>query len=264
MTTNAPNNDPAAKNPDPSSTSFLPEAFRDNPSLKDFKSLDDLLNSHLQLRSTVGADKNSVIKIPHDGPIPDEVWKRLGKPEKYELSEGALSLMSDKDRAKFLDTANKSNLTKGQFHDLTTMLDAQMKENVAAAKEQATAQRAQAEAALKAALGEAYDQNINLAKNTLETFNKGELWQEFDKSGLTSNPGLINLLAEISKLTADDGIVEGQRATSYSLTPEQAKDEIASLRADPEFMKRYTSDVPGHKEAVARMHKLYQTQYPNG
>lgn len=245
----------------PFSPDLLPEAYRNNETFKNFKSWDDVFKSHDEARRLIGADKNTVFRIPPDGTITPDIWKKLGRPEKYEIGHGLLETMSPAARAQFLDAANAANLTAAQFETLQTALDKTGKAEVAGAQAKLQNERQAAEAAMRLQFGEAYDQNLNLAKDVLITFGHPELWDTLDKSGLAHNPGFVNVMAEIGKLLGDDKIVGGQ-PTTFSLTPEQASDEIAHKLADPAFSKRYfDSQAIGHAEAVKEMQRLYNAKF---
>ena len=245
----------------PYSPDVLPEAFRGSETFKNFKSWDDVFKSHEEARRLIGADKSTVFRIPHGGDIPADVWKRLGKPDKYEIASGLLSNMSDSGKQAFLDAANKANLTAAQFETIQTALDNSGRADSEAASKAVALEKQAAEAQLRAQLGDAYDQNINLAKDVLVTFEHPELWDAIEKSGLVRNAGFVNLMAEIAKLSGDDKIVSGGRS-EFALTPDQAAHELDAKRTDKEFMERYTNAAaPGHKEAVAEMQRLYQAKF---
>ena len=73
----------------------------------------------------------------------------------------------------------------------------------------------------------------------------------------------VKLFAKIG-----EGIAEGKSdvasARSFTMTPDQAKQEIARYNRDPEFMKAYSSgDHTGHQAAVDRMNGLYRLAFPD-
>ncbi len=245
----------------PYSPDLLPEAYRQSETFKNFKSWDDVFKSHEEARRLIGANKATVFRIPDGEDVPAEVWKKLGKPDKYEIPAGMLDTFTPDAKSALLDSANRGNLTANQFNELLTSLDKQGKADFGAAQSKLQTDRQAAEAQARLALGDAYDQNVNLAKDVLVAFEHPELWDTIDQSGLTRNPGFLNLMAEMGKLLGDDKIIEGQ-AASFSLTPDQAGNEIIAKRSDANFMKRYTdANAPGHKEAVAELQRLYQAKY---
>ncbi len=261
MTTETQNTTNPTQTLPPYSPDLLPEAYRTSETFKNFKTWDDVFKSHDEARRMIGADKATVFRIPDGQDIPADVWKKLGKPDKYEIPGGMLDTFTPTAKSALIDSANRGNLTANQFNELLTSLDKQGKADFSEAQSKLQLSRQAAEAQAKLALGDAYDQNVNLAKDVLVAFQHPELWDTIDQSGLTRNPGFLNLMAEIGKLMGDDKIIDGQ-AAQFSLTPEQAGNEIITKRSDENFMKRYTdANAPGHKEAVAELQRLYQAKY---
>jgi len=245
----------------PFSLDVLPEQFRTNPIFKDFKSWEGLLTSHEGAVKKIGVPADQLLRVNPDGSMPPETRAKLGIPDKYEfpLDIQNAPAFSDARKQELTDYATKNNLSKTQFDQLVRTEDAYSQKTTAAQAELAKNQRIAAEAALKTALGDAYDQNINLAKDALDTFKKKGLWDVLDKANLTTDPEVINFLAEIGKIGSEEAPIEGQRAGGgFKLTPNQAQAEINAKRADPVFNKAYRdAAAPNHAEAVAEMTRLY-------
>ena len=53
----------------------------------------------------------------------------------------------------------------------------------------------------------------------------------------------------------------GRQGTSV-LTPEQAKNEIAQLHGNAQFMEAYQTSGPSHEDAIKRMTELHDFAYP--
>ncbi len=250
----------------PFSLDILPEAFRTSPIFKDFKSWEGVLKSHEEAVKKLGVPAAQLLRLNPDGTLPPEGYARLGKPEKYTFPVDIKNApaFSDARRAELIEYANTNNLTAKQFEALVRTEDNySIKTSTAQAEAQKQA-RATAEAALKTALGEAYSQNINLAKDALTTLEHPELWDTLDKAGLTTDPALIDFLSEIAKLSGDDDIVNGEgSAASFKLSPNQAGATIRAKQSDAAFMKAYnTATDPAHADAVAEMKRLFQAAYP--
>jgi hypothetical protein len=237
----------------------LPEDIRTEPSLKDFKDYGSLAKSYVHAVKKIGAPPEQFVRFNPDGTPTDEVWKRLGKPDKYEFPADIKSAMADDFKTEIAEFSNKYHLTKTQFEELLHFTDGRMQKLTAAqAAAQATA-KTEAEKALKASLGQAYEQTVNFAKDAGEILEVPELWAEVEKLGLNTNPVFIKALGKIGKLAGEDTLVTGSKqGFDITKTPAEAGAEIRALRGDKEFMARYDDKGhPGHKDAVAKMEKLY-------
>lgn len=243
----------------------MPEAFRQDPIFKDFKDWDSVFKSHKNAVQKIGVPADQLLRLNPDGTLPVEGYRKLGVPETYVFPADVKNApaFSDQRKQELTAYAKANNLTANQFNELVYAED---KYSIAGqqAREQAEqASRAAADKALKDALGEAYNQDMAMAKNALDTLNAGTLWNSFDKAGLTTNPQLINFLSEIGKLTGDDAIVNGTTSQIFKLTPNGASAEINAKRADASFMQAYLKpDHPNHAQAVMDMTKLFQQAFP--
>jgi|SRR5579859_4574981 len=239
----------------------LPDDLKTAPTLKDFKTWPDVAKSYDALVKKMGVPAEQLLRLAPDGSIPPEVWKRLGKPEKpedYKFPENLKSRFEDQYKKRLVEFADKHNLTKTQFEELTHFTDGLAQERIASdstAREQA---RKDAEAALKANLGSAYEQSLNFAKDAEQMLEAPGLLDKLKAANLDTDPMIIGVLTKIGRLGGEDTIVNGQ-VKGFRLTPNEAKAEINSLKADKEFMERYTTKHHlGHKEAVARMKELLE------
>lgn len=240
----------------------LPEDLRGEPSLKDFKSVDALAKSYANAVKLVGLDKNLVFRIPKEGPD-ENVWKALGKPDKYEFPADLKTQLPDDYKAKLAETANKLNLTKTQWEEMLHFTDGDTQERMAASQAKEAQERADAEAALKKELGNAYDQTINLAKDALETLKKPELWDKLAEKGLTNDPDVIGALAEVGRLSKDETPVNGEARRTFALSPAQAQAEINALVANAEKRAALLDQShPLHNDVVAERWRLMQIAHP--
>lgn len=248
---------------DEQATSFLdnlPEDLRNDPSLADFKSGEDLAKSYVHARSMIGADPNQVIKLP--GPDEDysEVFNKLGRPESpdgYELPETDVPI-DENYQSEFLQKAHELGLTKNQAADLYKWNNDHVSNKLS--EQQQNSQQAEQEAIeqLKQEWGEAYDQNARLATQTLEEFGGDELKQWLDETGAGNNPTLIKAFAEIGKAMSEDNAIDGE-TKGFVMSPSEAQSEIQRLYQDESFMKSYMDELdPNHQTTVERMQNLFK------
>lgn len=243
----------------------LPEDIRGEPSLKDFKTWPDIAKSFVNVSKLVGVDKNHVLRIPTDGDISKmgDLWKLLGKPEKYEYPADLKTILPDDYKVKLTAFADKHNFTKTQFEELLHFTDGETQAMLTAGQTAREQQKQAAAQAVKDAFGASYDQTLNFAKNVPELFGKASLWDKFEKAGLTSDPEFLGFMGDLGRMAGEDSFVNGNGGKGFNLSPASAESEINGLMADPTFAKRYYGrDEPGHKEAVDKVYKLRQIAIP--
>lgn len=193
---------------------LLPEEDRNDPNLKNFKSVQDFAKSYSEQRKMIG----SMVKIPGEDATPEELdkfFQKIGKPTDaagYELSKElpeGLTLNEDMYN-EFGQVALESNLTKGQVSKLYEWYN-----NKTAALYQEVAQQQQAAlqqeieqgvSDLKKEWGSEYKENIQVAVNTAKQFLSQETRNYLDKTRLGNNVNLIKDFYAISKLISGDSI----------------------------------------------------------
>jgi hypothetical protein len=241
------------------------EALKNEPSLKDFKSVDDLAKSFISTKALVG--KKGII-LPAEGADEKEwgvVFDSIGRPktpDDYKMPNVQLKngmQMNEAEIKEFRAIAHQKGLTQKQFQDVIAYrLNKQMKD-FEAAETKAVELKKSTETALRQKWGANYDERISGINKLLKQFG-GENGESFVKKfGVDSDA--IALLGEIlphlSEATIGNlGIVKGG-----SLTPEEAKAEIAKIRAD-EKHPHNIQNHPGHQKAVEDMNRLYAQAYP--
>lgn len=182
---NAPAQEPKGGAPQPEGQgtqdwrSLLSEEWRDDPALKDFKSLDSLAKSFKDTQRMVGSQP----KPPDD-------------PSKYELPD-------DETGKLFKDLAHKNGLTvdqaKGLYEELTQVESSREQEfNQALQKEQE-----EHEKALKGEWGDKYDDNIKAAHDAAEKLFPEDLRKALNVTGLDKHPGLMKHLLEVNKAMSE-------------------------------------------------------------
>tara|TARA_Y100001951_G_scaffold101763_1_gene107195 strand:- start:177 stop:1025 length:849 start_codon:yes stop_codon:yes gene_type:complete len=111
--------------------------------------------------------------------------------------------------------------------------------------------------------GLAYTDQLESAKAAVEEFGSEDLKDYLNDSRLGNHPEMIKFAAKIGSELLEKGHQGRAGRTSKSvLTPEQAKNEIAQLHGNPEFMASYHGKGVGHEEAIKRMQELHDFAYP--
>ena len=73
-------------------------------------------------------------------------------------------------------------------------------------------------------------------------------------------------LAKLGEMLSEDSHYEGDgKRQGFAMTAEEARGEIAALRADKDFMSNYMSEdklMPARKQAIEKMQRLMAIAYP--
>ena len=223
-----------------------------------------LAESYRNLEKLQGVPADRLLKLP-DADAESGEWgegySRLGRPENpdgynIEVPEGADSAFADRMKQMFHD----AQLPKSMAENLTKSWNkytAEREENQQ--KEYADKVKAD-EKALRAEWGAAYDQNVAKARLAAR-----ELGMTDDQAAaMEESLGFketLKFLGNIGSKFGEDAFVSGDNNSfgDGALTPEQAKNEIAELRRDPEFVKKY---LGGDRDARREMERLHEMAYP--
>jgi len=245
--------------------------LKNDPSLQQVQSVEDLAKGYVHAQKLVGKDKIPLPKDENDTDAWNDVLKKLGRPNdpsEYQLPE--LSQDSNVQLPEGMDNwfknkAHELGLTNKQARELWSGYISDVAENQAQEQiKRAQQEKEQAQAELKKEFGNAFDEKINDAKTALKQYDTdGSVTQALEQSGLGNNPAVVKMLSQIGEAFREDKV--GGSAKSFSKTPEQAQSEIQELRMDKNFMQQWLNpNETGHNAAVAKMSALYQEAYPNG
>lgn len=224
---------------------------------KGWQSPADILNSYRNLEKFAGGSKN-LLELPGvdaDQTALDAFYNKLGRPEsadKYDLKmpDGGDSEMTEW----FKQNAHKIGMTSKQA---ATLFDAW--NEMTAAKMQAMQQEALASSEaeltqLKKEWGQGFDAQIDSGKRAVAAlgYNAEQLNALEAKMGTSE---MLKLFAAVGSKMGEDAFADGNRSggSSFGMTPAAAKQQIADLKMDKNFMNEYLS---GNKDAVAKMQRL--------
>ena len=247
----------------------LPEDLRAEPAFKDIGNVQDLARSYFNAQKMVGADKVAIPGQNADESDWGTFYDKLGRPSEaasYEFNPGeeAGSLSDSEQLSQFKDAAYNLGLSKKQAEGLfdwynKTSVDAYGKVETALED-----RRLQAEETLRGEFGNAYDERVGLASRVAQEFGGDEGIELLEESGLGNDPRVIKMFAKIGMAMAEDSIAIGDGNSSFTMTPDEAQREIASLQRDADFMTSYgDASNPTHGEAVTRMAKLFEYAHPD-
>jgi len=236
---------------------LIPEEYRGEKSLSNFKDMNDFVKSYLSAQKIVGADK---IPVPNKFAT-EEDWKavfnKLGAPEKpedykYNFKEGEVDqeLLST-----FNQQAHKLGLLPQQAESLIKFYNDLNEGSSVQAEERAAQTRLHTENKLKKEFGPQYvkrlDQAKRLASSTLgNDFLENTLLA--DGSRLGDNLNVVKAFSELAEKLSEDEVVKGD-SSSY-MTANEIEKEITSLTEEgsPYWIKTH----PNHQKAVQEVLKL--------
>lgn len=258
----------------------LSEDLRGQSNLKDFKDINALAKSYIELDKMRG---NS-IRIPSKDASPEakaeflnklkdidgvvlksdeKLMEKLGKPatkDEYKLDisddimKGNPTLSSDIET--FKAVAHEVGLTNDQAAKIVANRLSAIKEvnDLTAAKKEASL------AALKTAWGTDFDNRLAGVKQVAKilTEKHGDSMKELINSPAGNNPALLQILADMA-VTFKEGNHAGLSTTHFGITPDMARSKIAEKRSDVGFNKAlHDRQHPGHNKAVQELDHLYK------
>jgi len=251
--------------------SFVDEDIREDASLRDLGTINDLAKRVIHSQKLIGADK--VVIPAADAPEEDKsaFFKALGRPDTpdaYELpTENMPEGFAPADgRVDFMRTeAHRLGISAQQFAGLVRA-DANFMKKAGEDHATASAQtHEESVLAMKKEMGAAYDQNVQIAKGTIERFADGDTaFLEFlNESKLGDDPRMVNMFVRIGKMISVDELIGEGGNKSDIPTPQEAQGKIDAMRLDPDFMTAYSNKKnPGFRAAQKQMQALYKLAHP--
>lgn len=228
---------------------------------KGFKDPAAAIDSYRNLEKLMGVPKERLLKLPEkdDDPAWAEIHTRLGKPasaDEYKIDG------ENKDFAKWAKgTFHELGLSKKQAETLFGKYNDYAK-GLGEKQSQAMAERLQqSEAGLKKEWGAAFDQNLMTAKKAAMAFGLDAATIDKLESAMGYD-GVMKFMHSVgSKVGEDSFVSSGQSARGFgAMTPEQARNRIASLKQDKEFAAKLSN---GNAEARNEWDRLNQWAMPS-
>ena len=235
----------------------IPEQYREEKSLENINSMEDLLKGYVHAQKLVGTNK---IPVPNKHSTDEdwnEVFKKLGAPNnpedyKYNLKDVE---MDQNQVSEFNKTAHQLGLLPKQAEGLIKFYN-EMNGNIAATQEEQAAQaQLNTETELKKEYGPQYAKRLDQAKKLAVS----TLGQEFlentylkDGSRLGDNLSVIKAFSNMADKLSEDEIIKGD-GTGY-MTAKEIEKEIDDLTQEgsPYWNKTH----PNHQKNIQEVLKL--------
>mgnify|MGYP003640141007 FL=1 len=236
---------------------LIPDNFKEDKSLNNFNNMEDLLKSYKHAQSLVGADK---IPVPNKHATEEdwnEVFKRLGAPEKpedykYDFKDQE---MDSQQVSEFNKTAHKLGLLPKQAEGLIKYYN-ELNGNIAETQEEQAAQSQLAtETELKKEFGPQFAKRLDQAKKlAVNSLGSDFLENTFLKDGsrLGDNLNVIKAFSELANKLSEDEIIKGDG--SEYMTAKDLEKEINELTQ--EGSAYWSKTHPNHKKSVDEVLKL--------
>ena len=235
----------------------IPEEYKEEKSLENINSMEDLLKGYVHAQKLVGTNK---IPVPNKHSTDEdwnEVFKRLGAPDspegyKYNLKDVE---MDQNQVSEFNKTAHQLGLLPKQAEGLIKFYN-EMNGNIAATQEEQAAQaQLNTETELKKEYGPQFAKRLDQAKKLAVS----TLGQEFlentylkDGSRLGDNLSVIKAFSSLADKLSEDEIIKGD-GTGY-MTAKEIEKEIDDLTQEgsPYWNKTH----PNHQKNIQEVLKL--------
>ena len=236
---------------------LIPESFKEDKSLNNFNNMEDLLKSYKHAQSLVGADK---IPVPNKHATEEdwnEVFKRLGAPEKpedykYDFKDQE---MDSRQLSEFNKTAHKLGLLPKQAEGLIKYYN-ELNGNIAETQEEQAAQSQLAtETELKKEFGPQFSKRLDQAKKlAVNSLGSDFLENTYLKDGsrLGDNLNVIKAFSQLANKLSEDEIIKGDG--SEYMTAKDLEKEINELTQ--EGSAYWSKTHPNHNKAVQEVLKL--------
>ncbi|BAQ86127.1 capsid assembly protein [uncultured Mediterranean phage uvMED] len=238
---------------------LIPDEYRAEKSLENFKDMGDFVKSYLSAQKIVGADK---IPVPNKFATEDDwkaVFNKLGAPEKpedykYSFKDGEV----DKELiSSFNQEAHRLGLLPQQAESLIKYYKDMNEGSSIQAEEKATETRLHTENELKREFGPQYTKRLDQAKRLASSTLGSEFLNNTflqDGSRLGDNIAVVKAFSELADKLSEDEVVKGD--TSGYMTAKDLEKEISTLQEEgsPFWDKQH----PNHERTVQEVFKLRQ------
>ena len=249
----------------------LSPEFKDHSALQDIGDINSMAKSYISAQEMVGQQR---LPMPVAEADPSE-WSRcydsVGRPigeegKGYTFDETSLpeGMQKNEPMEKFFrKSMHDAGLSQKQAGDMYKSYNELVTQSTDQNGKNTEATEKAWDTEIRQEFGLAYTDQLEAAKAAVEEFGSDGLKDYLNDSRLGNHPEMIKFAAKIGSQLLEKGSQgrAGRQGTSV-LTPDQAKNEIAQLHGNPQFMEAYHGKGPAHEEAIKRMTALHDFAYP--
>lgn len=224
--------------------------------------LPEVIKGFRNAEKYIGTPAESLIKLPK-ADAPDEAWNevytKLGRPsdpKEYSLPipDGIDPAYAESAKAKF----HEIGLTARQAKALAEWNNEYVGKQVGNQEQQYKTAVAEQTNALKAEWGQAFDQNVNIAKRAAQEFGVDAATIDRMEAAMGFD-GVMKFFNAIGSKVGEHSFVDGEsQGFNGGMTPNAAQSRIRQLQNDGEFVKKY---IAGNVEARTEMERLHKLAY---
>lgn len=228
---------------------------------KGWQSPVDLLTSYRNLEKFAGGSK-AIVELPGEDADPqkiNEFYAKLGRPDSPDKYDLKMPADADPKVTEFYkNLAHKHGLSAkqavglyGEWNEFITGLGQQSEADM-----QATSEREVLD--VKKEWGQAFEQNLDAGRRAAAAlgYDQAKLDAMEAKLGTAET---LRLFATLGSKMGEDSFAGGEReGSSFALSPATAKQQIADLKMDNQFMAKYLN---GDKDAIAKMTRLMESAH---
>lgn len=254
-------------NPTPLSEVTYADEYKTNPTIKNAKTVDDLIKMTIEAQSLVGRDK---IPVPGKDATPqdwDNVWNKLGRPEtpeNYNLKQNPQlpqGVISEERMQGFAKIAHESGLNASQASRLVQWYEDQLMGDLTGMEEVQTQQAEQATADLQREYGNAFNEKVRLANSVFRNTKGGDdARAAIKEKGLDNDTRIIKWAVEIGAIMGEDRMLglDNSGGAPVAKTPQAAQEQLAELRKHPAYLDQYHAE---HPEIMKKVQSLLDDAY---
>ena len=236
---------------------LIPEDYKDEKSLQNFSTMDDFVKSYLSAQKLVGANKVAIPNKMATDEDWDEVYKKLGRPEKpddYKYSFKDDEINQDQLKS-FNETAHRIGLLPKQAERIIKFYNEMNEQQQTDQTKVFEEKQVEAMSALKKEFGPQFNKRLDQAKRLAVN----SLGQDFlentylkDGSRLGDNLTVIKAFSDLADKLSEDPIIQGDGA-SY-MTAKDIEKEITELTQ--EGSAYWDKNHINHQKSVDEVLKL--------
>ena len=228
---------------------------------KGWQSPVDLLTSYRNLEKFAGGSK-AIVELPGEDADPqkiNEFYAKLGRPDSPDKYDLKMPADADPKVTEFYkNLAHKHGLSAkqavglyGEWNEFITGLGQQSEADM-----QATSEREVLD--VKKEWGQAFEQNLDAGRRAAAALGYDQAKQDAMEAKL-GTAETLRLFATLGSKMGEDSFAGGEReGSSFALSPATAKQQIADLKMDNQFMAKYLN---GDKDAIAKMTRLMESAH---
>ena len=249
---------PAQEEPKVDFKSLIPDEFKEDKALANFQDMNQFVKSYLHAQKMVGLDK---IPVPNKYATDEdwqEVYKRLGAPEKadqYKYKFAKDQKVDENTLKAFNEVAQRNGLLPKQAESIVKFYNELNQQSVSQEASKMDAAQKEAETVLKTEFGAEYGKRLDQAKRlAVATLGTDFLDKTVLKDGskLGDNVSLIKAFSSLADKLSEDEIVKGEGADYMSAKELQRQLDELQQKDSPYWDKMH----PNHKRNVDEVFKL--------